>query len=433
MKLGRTGRAKLLLLAAPVTACAVCFTSAEAFAAAGGSGAQPARHGVSEVRYNLGDEAFPPPKSLGYVGNNELDGAVYYPDDISSGTHPLIMIEHGFWDTCADADASTSLAAAQAALAKDEQSGDTADAAKQEAIIKADSDRLSAWPCASGVRQIPSYLGYDYLGRDLASQGFVVVSIGANGINSTSSGQADTVYQERAALINAQLRMWQQLSSTGEGPLHGSFVDARSGRPSTVNFKNHVDLKNVGLMGHSMGGGGVMQEIADSSRDTWPKGVSINAAFALAPTATWDVDPITKTSFAVMWGTCDQVNTGEYFDWNKDDNSAPIAQYTVPGGVHDFYNKQWSPSSGQVSAHDDAVPGSKPGTCKSQFPGATTPQSDQKELPEQRQRRITQDYASAYFADHLLGRTQYEPYLTGEKPFPGMGGAVNTQLDGGNN
>ncbi|MFE2374993.1 alpha/beta hydrolase [Streptomyces sp. NPDC059398] len=433
MKPGRTARAKLLLLAAPLTACAVGFTSTEALAAAGGSGTQPARHGVREVHYNLGDEAFHPPKSLGYVGNNELNGAVYYPDDLSSGTHPLIMIEHGLWDTCADAGASASLAAAQAALAKDEKNGDKADAAKQEAIIKAASDRLSAWPCASGVRQIPSYLGYDYLGRDLASQGFVVVSIGANGINSTSSGQADTVYQERAALINAQLRMWQQLSSTGKGPLRGSLVDAKSGRPSPVNFKNHVDVQNVGLMGHSMGGGGVMQEIADSSRGTWPKGVSIKAAFALAPTATWDVDPITKTSFAVMWGTCDQVNTGEYFAWNKKDNSAPIAQYTVRGGVHDFYNKQWSPSSGQVSAHDDAIPGSKPGTCTSQFPGTTTPQTDQKELSEQQQRRITKDYVNAYFSDHLLGRTQYEPYLTGKKPFPGTGGAVSTQFDGGIN
>lgn len=433
MKPGRTGRAKLLLLAVPVTACAVCFTSAEAFAAADGSRTQPARQGVSEVRYDLGDEAFPPPDSLGYVGDNELNGAVYYPDDISSGTHPLIMIEHGYWDTCADADAARSLAAAQAALAEDEQSGDTADAAKQEAIIEAASDRLSAWPCVPGVRQIPSYLGYDYLGRDLASRGFVVVSIGANGINSTSDGQADTVYQERAALINAQLRMWQTLSSTGKGPLRGSFVDARSGRPSPVDFKNHVDVRNVGLVGHSMGGGGVMQEIADSSRATWPKGVSIKAAFALAPTATWDVAPITKTSFAVMWGTCDQVNTGEFFDWNKDDNSAPIAQYTVRGGVHDFYNKQWSPSSGQVGAHDDAVPGSEPGTCESQFPEATAPRTDQKELSEQRQRRITKDYVGAYFADHLLGRTRYEPYLTGEKSFPGTGGVVSTRFDGGAN
>ncbi len=421
----------MLLLAAPVTACAVCFSSTEAFAAVNRSGSRPARQEVGEVHYNLGDEAFQPPDSLGYVGGNELDGAVYYPGDLSSGTHPLIMIEHGYWDTCADADASASLNAAQAALAKDEQSGDTADAARQQAIIKADSDRLFAWPCASGVGRIPSYLGYDYLGRELASRGFVVVSIGANGINSTSSGQADTVYQERAALINAQLRMWRQLSSTGKGPLRGGFVDAASGRPSPVDFRNHVDLRDVGLIGHSMGGGGVMQEIADSSRHTWPEGVSVKAAFALAPTATWDVDPVTKTSFAVMWGTCDQVNTGEFFDWNKGANNAPTSQYTVRGGVHDFYNEQWSPSSGQVAAHDDGVPGGEPGTCTSQFPGADASQTDQKELSERQQRRITEDYVGAYFADHLLGRTRYEPYLTGEKSFPGTGGAVTTRYDGG--
>src|SRR6185503_28496 len=104
--------------------------------------AQAETYDVGSVTYNLGDQAFTPPASIGYDGRNELAGVVFYPRDLAHGTHPLIMIEHGLWATCA--------------------------------VGTGTQD----WPCPSGVGQIPSYRGYDYLAKQLASQGFVVVSIG---------------------------------------------------------------------------------------------------------------------------------------------------------------------------------------------------------------------------------------------------------------
>lgn len=424
----RGARTTLTTLAGVLALLAVPGT---ARAAEGVPGPGPDRQGVSEVLYDLGDEAFRPPRSLGYVGNNELDGAVYVPRDIAEGRHPLIVIEHGIHATCADAGAARDLAAAKAALARDEESGDTADAEKQQAIIDASVAALYAWPCAPGTDQIPSYRGYDYLGRDLARRGFVVVSIGTNGINATSFGQAETVYQARAALIERHLVMWRELSRTGGGPLKGRFTDAASGRASAVNFRGHVDLGDVGLIGHSMGGGAVMQEIDDSNRASWPRGVSIRAAFGLAPAATWDPVTVTKTPFAVMWGTCDATNGGTYVEQNEGANTVPIAKFTVAGGIHNFFNTQWSPAGAQVLAEDESFPGSRPGTCLAQFPDADSPQPDQDELSERQQRLITRDYVAAFFARHLLGDKRYDGVLRGEERFPGIPDVVDVRYDAG--
>src|SRR5262249_5232178 len=40
-----------------------------------------------------------------------------------------------------------------------------------------------SWPCAGQSKPVPSYLGYDYLQRLLASQGYATVSVSANAIN----------------------------------------------------------------------------------------------------------------------------------------------------------------------------------------------------------------------------------------------------------
>ncbi|MEU6340184.1 alpha/beta hydrolase [Streptomyces sp. NPDC046977] len=424
----RSARTTLTTLAGVLALLAVPGT---ARAADGGQGPDRGRQGVSEVLYNLGDEAFRPPKSLGYVGNNELDGAVYVPADLAEGRHPLIVIEHGIHATCADADAARDLAAAKAALARDEETGDTADAEKQQAVIDATVAALYAWPCAPGTDQIPSYRGYDYLGRDLARRGFVVVSIGTNGINSTSFGQADTVYQARAKLIERHLVMWRQLSQSGGGPLKGAFTDAASGRATTVDFRGHVDLGNVGLIGHSMGGAAVMQEIDDPNRTSWPRGVTIRAAFALAPAATWDEVTVTRTPFAVMWGTCDTTNGGTYVEQNAARNKVPITKFTLTGGVHNFYNTQWSPAGGQVLSEDESFPGSRPGTCMAQFPDADYPQQDQDELSERQQRLLTRDYVGAFFAHHLLGDRRYDAVLRGEERFPGAPDVVDVRYDAG--
>ncbi|GAA3197651.1 MULTISPECIES: alpha/beta hydrolase [Streptomyces] len=391
----------------------------------------PAASTVRQARYDLGDQAFTPPAALGYKGRSELAGTVYYPARLGTGRHPVVLMQHGHWETCADAGAQDRHAAAQKARDRALERGDKAEAARQEALMEKAAAALWAWPCARGTAPIPSSTGYDYLGRALAARGFVVVSVGTNGINATDSGQADTVYRARAALIEHHLRLWQQLSASGGGPLRTALTDARDGSPVRADFRDRLDLGRVGLLGHSMGGGGVMQEIADPHRADLPAGIGIKAAFALAPTATWDGEPVTKTPFAVMWGTCDAVNTGEFFERNRAATRVPLFKYTLTGGNHDFFNRQWSPSSGQVAARDDAAPGGRPGTCRTQFLDRDTPQRDDAALSEEQQRRITGDRVTAFFQRFLQGRTDRMPYLTGERPFPGEPkDAVTTSVAG---
>ncbi|MFE7120897.1 alpha/beta hydrolase [Streptomyces sp. NPDC057654] len=430
----RGSRKRSTVLAALACALAPSVITVPALAApAYAADAKPPAGGaVLEARYNLGDQAFHPPASLGYKGNSELAGTVYYPADLGSGRHPVVLMQHGSWETCADANAAADSARAQKALDAARKRGDKAEEERQEALIEKASSKLWAWPCGPHTKQIPSSRGYDYLGRALAAKGFVVVSMGANGINATAGGQADTVYQARAALIDRHLRLWQRLAGSGDGPLAGALTSAKTGDPVKASFRGRLDMGRVGLLGHSMGGGGVMQEIADDNRSSWPSGVDIKAAFALAPTATWDNEPVTRTPFAVMWGTCDEVNTGSFFEQNRDAGRVPLYKYTLTGGNHAFYNRQWSPSSGQVASRDDAVPGKRPGTCLSQFADRDQPQKEQPRLAENEQRLLTVNRVTAFFQRFLENKADRDPYLSGTRPFPGEPkGTVTTSFAAG--
>ncbi|MBW1599481.1 alpha/beta hydrolase [Streptomyces sp. JJ38] len=373
---------------------------------------------VGVVHYDLGDQVFTPPAP--YKGRSELAAVVHYPKDLARGRHPLIVMQHGYWHTCADGQAQAALEAARKALTEAQKNGDQAEVARQDKLVSKASASRSSWPCRDGVAPLPSSSGYDYLAKALARQGFVVVSMGANGINATSFGQADSVYQARAALINKHLEMWRQLN-LGKGPLKGKLTDPRTGKASRVQFTGRVNLARVGTLGHSMGGGGVMQHASDNGHAAWPEDVDVKAALGLAPTGLWDKEPVTKIPLAVLWGTCDQVNTGEYVNWNKGNNRAPLHGVTLTGGNHNYVNTQWSPSSGQVGAVDDAVPARSPGHCVSQ----DGKEQEHRALDEATQRRITTAYTTAFFRRYLLNDTSADPLLTGTKHLPYARETVN--------
>ncbi|MER7078357.1 hypothetical protein SAMN02982929_04095 [Saccharopolyspora kobensis] len=374
------------------------------------AGAVPAQEGVRVATYDLGDQVFTPPAP--YEGRSELAAVVHHPAKLR-GKHPVIVMQHGSWATCADAPAQRRLEAAEDALAEAGEAGDEAEQARQQGIIDEASDRLWAWPCSPGVDALPSSSGYDYLARALARQGFVVVSTGANGLNATGFGQAGSVYRARAALLNEHLAMWRQLDA-GTGPLLGELG---------TRFRGHLDLRRVGTLGHSMGGGGALQQVSDQRHGEWPDGVEIKAALALAPAAPLDAEPVTEVPFAVLWGTCDQVNTGEYFEWNAGRNRVPIYDFTLTGGNHNYFNTQWSPASGQVASADDAIPGERPGHCVS-MDGRN---QEHRRLGEATQRRIATGYAVAFFRRHLLDDRSADALLTGARRLPGVPDVVRVE------
>ncbi|MEV5150166.1 alpha/beta hydrolase [Streptomyces sp. NPDC052727] len=354
---------------------------------------------VATVTYDLGDRAYTLPETGEPV---EMAATVHYPKNLGTTPRPLIVVLHGWHETCADRAAAAARDAAEQAADWD--------------AYAAANQKLFSWPCAHGTRPIANDRGYDYLGEELARQGFIVLSIRANGINASSLSGDDNA-SARADLINRHLALWQQLSSMGRGALVGAFRDAGTGKARSVDFKHHVDLNDVGTLGHSRGGAGVTWQAAEEHKAQWPAGVKVRAVMALAPaynvmTEDMTAYEIAKTPMAVMRGTCDGQVGPEALSFAADataHGSAPFFTYEVHGANHDYFNTRWSPDSGEVAAWDDAGHDpAHPGQCTQPGESSYEPQ-----LTESGQREVGAAYISAYFRRYLTGDKRVDAMLTG--------------------
>ncbi|MFF5505634.1 alpha/beta hydrolase [Streptomyces roseolus] len=354
-----------------------------------GTSLPEAARGVGTVTYDLGDRAYRLPDTGEPV---EMAAVVHYPKDLGVSPRPLVILLHGWHETCAD---RTAEAAREAA----EQAGDW------DAYAAA-NQKLFSWPCAPGTNPLPNERGYDYLGTRLAARGYIVVSVRANGINA-SSVWGDRNASARADLINKHLALWQKLDASGRGGLDGAFRDAVTGKPRNVDFRHRVDLGNVGTLGHSRGGAGVTWHASDRHRGQWPAGVTVRAALALAPAynvMTEDAAAygITRTPLAVVRGTCDGQVGREALSFAADaaaGSKAGFHSFEMPGANHNFFNTQWSPAGGQVAARDDAAhDASRPGACTE--PGGSVHET---QLTEEAQRRGGAAFVDAFFRRYLTG------------------------------
>ncbi len=112
--------------------------------------------------------------------------------------------------------------------------------------------------------------GYEYLGKLLASRGFIVVSVDQNFLNQTFGGENDA----RAFLLLEHLKLWRQWNET-EGH----------------QFKGKVDMENIALIGHSRGGESVAHAAAfnrlsrypDEAHTVFDYNFAIKSVIAIAP------------------------------------------------------------------------------------------------------------------------------------------------------
>ncbi|GAA3601841.1 hypothetical protein GCM10022223_16980 [Kineosporia mesophila] len=356
---------RLILIGSLATVLAVAVTVDASRPAAAGRPPASVAAGTTTAQkvvtttYDLGDKAFRD-RETGAV--SEIRGVVFRPRTIR-GKVPLIVLEHGTWYACTNADETK-------------------------------------WPCRKG-RADPSYRGYDYLGEQLAAQGYVVVSIGSSGINQTAASE----YGARAALINHHLKLWKQLQD-GTGAL----------RPRLAGLTGHVDLRRVGTMGHSRAGKGVMWQASDKHRHQWPKGVTVKAVLPLAPVKfDWPRGDIsdtftTRVPVGVVMGSCDggisQSLEGQgYLDDVKGKTRAGAYSVVLEGANHNFYNTRWTPPT--PLAYDDS-------TC----PGRTlTPATQHSALVQ---------YATAFYGRFLLGKRSDQATLNGDKPLKGVTSKTRT-------
>jgi hypothetical protein len=324
---------------------------------------------VTREEYNFGDSAFVP---SGFPGPVELIASIHYPTNLAAGPFPVIVFLHGRHATC----------------------------------FVGGGSALLQWPCTSNNSQpIPSYRGYDYVAEVLASHGYVVVSVSANGINAVDNSVFDLGAQARAELMQRHLDILRTFNTTGGAPFGTKFV-------------GKFDLTRVGTMGHSRGGEGVVRHYGLNQELGAPYG--IKAVFPLAP-VDFNRFVVNNAALNVLLPYCDgdvsDLQGVHFYDdarYNVPGDQAPKHYELVMGANHNFYNTIWSPSSPFPGAANDwlaFVPG---GHSDSQ---CGTVKGNQR-LTEAQQRGTGLAYMTAFFRAYVGGEAQFLPILTGDAPPP---------------
>ena len=208
-------------------------------------------------------------------------------------------------------------------------------------------DPVPAW-CPDGDKiPVPSYAGYRYLADRLASQGRVVVSISANGINGQDNSR-DLGATARALLIAHHLtRLAEASARSVEG--YGNLLVGR------------LDLSRTVLMGHSRGGEGAVRA-AQMLADAQDKDFAIAGVIPLAPTSFARMAPPTVPTVTIL-PACDgdvaDLQGETYLDRGRDlygSRGGLRSSVWVPGGNHNYFNTEWTPGlSVSETGNDDAT------------------------------------------------------------------------------
>jgi len=202
-----------------------------------------------------------------------------------------------------------------------------------------DGSGEGAFPC--GRRQpVPSQLGYDYLQRRLATQGYASVSVAANAINAQDFRSLDGGAAARSALVRHHLR------------LIGDWA-ADPGRPR---WFGRVDVERTVLVGHSRGGEGVARAVLDTRRSAAYDvvGQVLVAPTDFARTSTPFVPTVTLLPYCD--GDVSDLQGQAYTDVGRDlgtGDRAFRASVLLRGANHNFFNAEWTPGIAQAPAFDD--------------------------------------------------------------------------------
>jgi hypothetical protein len=323
---------------------------------------------ITREEYDFGDTAFQPSDFPGPV---ELRASIHYPTNLAGGPFPVIVFLHGRHATCFNGGGAAFL----------------------------------EWPCTSNHQPIPSYKGYDYVSEVLASNGYIVVSVSANGVNAVDNAVFDLGALARAELMQKHLDILKQFNTTGGAPFGTKFV-------------GKLDLTRVGTMGHSRGGEGVVRHYILNNELGAPYG--IKAVFPLAP-VDFNRFVVNNAALNVLLPYCDgdvsDLQGVHFYDdarYNVPGDQAPKHYELVMGANHNFYNTIWSPSSPFPGSANDwlaFVPG---GNSDSQCGKG----KDSRRLTEAQQRGTGLAYMTAFFRAYVGGETQFLPILTGDAPSP---------------
>lgn len=328
----------------------------------------PGPYTVRSRTYDLGDTAFQP---TGFPGKVELRGVVHAPRNARGKRLPAVVMLHGRHEACGAPDGETD---------------------------------YTHWPCRKPFTPIPSHRGYDYAGKLLASHGYVVISVSAAGISAADQTDHTFGQMARGELVQKHLDLWKRWTSRGGAPFGTEYRDA-------------IDFRRIGTMGHSRGGEGVVSQLKINAAAGNP--YEVRAVLAITPTD-FLRQVVTGVPMGVLVSLCDadqpDLQGVHYYDdasYAERGDLAPKYQVAIAGANHYFFNTEWSPNSGRPGAMDDwerAVQmGGKGGAC--------APDSG-KRLSEAQQQAVSAAYITSFFRLQLGGERQFAGLWEGRQALP---------------
>jgi PKD repeat protein len=325
------------------------------------------KYSVVKELYDFGDQAFQPPS---FPDKVEVRGSVHYPSVLTTGgtgPFPVIVILHGRHESCYSSNGNTS----------------------------------SNWPCSSTEKEIPNYDGYNFLAEQMASLGYIVISIGANSISATDNSTDDRGTDARAELIQYHLDLWKKFNTTGGAPFDSKFV-------------GKIDFTRIGTMGHSRGGEGVVRHCLYNIEKGSP--YTIKAVLCVAPT-NFNRHVLTGTPIGVILPYCDgdvaDLSGVHYYDdarYLDPKDNTPKHTFLMMGANHNYFNTVWTPQLFTAGGSDDWKDFTSGSTADNDpFCGASA--SGNKRYTDVKQRAALIAYASAFFRVYVGGEKQFSPII----------------------
>jgi hypothetical protein len=352
-------------------------------------------YGYKKIEYSAGNLMITIPPSTGAASQTfpqPLEGSIIYPD--TPGPWKVLVFMHGRHSTCIT---STGSESSPPVTSPD--------------VTCRDTDNPDGTENTTNIR---SYEGYDYLSTNLASHGYVVMSVSANTVVSfDNTFSYDAGANARSQILAASLDLLYRWNN-GEGPV----VPGDDFHTVGTKLAGKMEMQRIGLMGHSRGGEGVTDFIRfNRLRPSGGRIYNLQAVLALAPIDSQKQVPY-GTNYATLLPACDGdvstlagANAYERSKYARATDPFAKVQWYVQGADHNYFNTIWT--------NDDGAGYSGTGTGADVACGEDKPSSIR--LFPVDQRKVGVALMASFLRDYLGMEKAFDPLVTGAAPVPPSG------------